>query len=279
MSESTHPTRDDRVLRSTRALAVFIAPFLLVAFVILFGFPGDTRRLWAWPIRPTMTAMVLAAAYLGGCLFFVRVLRERHWAAMKFGFVAVAIFASVLGVVTIVHWDRFTHGHVAFWLWAGLYFTAPFLVVAAWLVNRRYAATQAPGEARLGTVSRAVVAVTGLAALGTGLELLFDPTRVIPVWPWALTPLTSRVMGAVFCLGCAGLGALVDPRWVALRLMLQVEGLMVALILVAAGRARGELFGDRPLTWLMLGGFGAVLIGSGYLWVVHERRPGSPEAR
>lgn len=27
--------RDDRVLRSTRALSLFIAPFLLVAFVIL----------------------------------------------------------------------------------------------------------------------------------------------------------------------------------------------------------------------------------------------------
>ena len=56
--------RDDRVLPQTRALALFIVPFLLVAFVILYVFPDDTGRLFAWTIKPTMTAMVLASAYL-----------------------------------------------------------------------------------------------------------------------------------------------------------------------------------------------------------------------
>ena len=78
-----------------------------------------------------MTPMVLASAYLGGCYFFVRVLRERRWASVKSGFLAVALFAALLGVATILHWDRFNHGHVAFWLWVGLYLTAPFLVIAA----------------------------------------------------------------------------------------------------------------------------------------------------
>ena len=80
--------------------------------------------------------MVLASAYLGGFWFFVCVLRERRWAAVKLGFPAVALFATLLGIATVVHWEKFSHGHVAFWLWAGLYFTAPFLVVAAWLANR-----------------------------------------------------------------------------------------------------------------------------------------------
>ena len=60
--------RDDRVLASTRALALFVAPFLIVAFVLLYGFPADTRRLFAWTIHPTMTPMLLASAYLGGFL-------------------------------------------------------------------------------------------------------------------------------------------------------------------------------------------------------------------
>ena len=71
------PARDDRVLPQTRALALFIVPFLLVAFVILYVFPDDTGSLFAWTIKPTMTAMVLASAYLGGAWFFLRVLRER----------------------------------------------------------------------------------------------------------------------------------------------------------------------------------------------------------
>ena len=74
------------MLVSTRLLALVIIPFLLGAFVILYGFPRDTARLFAWPIKPTMTSMMLASAYLGGAYFFVRVLAERHWNVINGGF-------------------------------------------------------------------------------------------------------------------------------------------------------------------------------------------------
>lgn len=67
--------RDDLILPYTRGLSLFIAPFLLVAFLVLYPFPDQTRRLFAWTIQPTMTPMLLASAYLGGFYFFVRVLR------------------------------------------------------------------------------------------------------------------------------------------------------------------------------------------------------------
>ena len=128
--------RDDRVLPYTRLLSLLIIPFLLTAFVVLYFFPADTKRLFAWTINPTMTPMMLASAYLGGAYFFIRVLREPRWNVVKTGFVSVALFASLLGVATILHWDKFNHQHVAFWLWTGLYFTAPFLVTGAWLATR-----------------------------------------------------------------------------------------------------------------------------------------------
>jgi hypothetical protein len=265
--------RDDRILGFTRGLSLFIAPFLLVAFVLLYGFPGETGRLFAWPIHPTMTPMVLASAYLGGFYFFVRVLRERRWAAVKLGFPAVALFAALLGVATVIHWDRFTHGHVTFWLWAGLYFTAPFLVVAAWVANRSVAAPPREDEPRIGDVARWVVGLVGLVALATGIAMFVAPTTMIGLWPWALTPLTCRVVGAIFCLGAAGLGVVRDPRWLTLRLMLQVEVVMVVLMGVALVRARDELLTDRALAWLLPVGFATVLLGSGYLWVVNEVRP------
>jgi hypothetical protein len=255
---ANHPgsNRDDRVLATTRALAAFIAPFLLVAFVLLYGFPGDTARLWAWPIQSQMTSMLLASAYLGGCYFFLRVLLiERRWAAVRAGFVSVALFATLLGVATVLHWDKFAHGKPAFWLWAGLYFTAPFLVVAAWLANQRYAGRQAPDQPRLGRVTRRFVADVGGLAVITGLAMFIAPARVIAVWPWPLTPLTCRGVGATFCLGAAGLVVLVDPRWEAVRLMRQVQLVMFAFIFVAVVRARHEFFTDRPLTWVMAVGF------------------------
>jgi hypothetical protein len=271
---------DDRVLRATKALSGFIAPFLIVAFVVLYGFPTQTERLFAWTIHPTMTPMVLASAYLGGFYFFIRALWEPRWAALRLGMLSVALFATLLGVATIMHWDKFNHRHFAFWLWAGLYFTAPILVVLAYLANRRYAAEPLPDEPRLGPVSRWVVGLVGLAALATGITMFLDPPLMIAIWPWMLTPLTCRVVGAIFCLGTAGIGTLVDARWVAIRLMVQVEAVMIALILVAVLRAPGEFATARPLTWLMLTGFIGVLLGSGYLWYAHEvaprRRHGPP---
>ncbi|KRF25348.1 hypothetical protein ASG95_13285 [Phycicoccus sp. Soil803] len=87
------------MLTATKALSAFIAPFLLVAFVILYGFPGETARLWSWQIQSHMTSMLLASAYLGGCYFFLRVLLvERRWAEVRAGFVSVALFASLLGI-------------------------------------------------------------------------------------------------------------------------------------------------------------------------------------
>jgi hypothetical protein len=264
--------RDDRILGYTRALAWFIAPFLIVAFVVLYPFPGQTHRLFAWTIKPTMTPMLLASAYLGGFYYFLRVPRERRWAAVKTGFLSVALFASLLAVATLLHWDKFNHRHVAFWLWAALYFAAPFLVIGAWVANNRVSLAPTAGEQRLSEPTRWIIGLTGTAALVTGVVMFLAPAQVIPIWPWLLTPLTCRVVGAIFCLGSAGLGVFVDPRWITVQLMLQVEMIMIGLILFAAVRARGEFFTDRPLTWLMLGGFIAVLTGSAYLWSTQTAR-------
>jgi hypothetical protein len=257
--------RDDRVVATTKVLAVFVAPFLIVAFVLLYGFPGETERLFAWTIKPTMTPMVLASAYLGGFYFFSRVPFERRWAAVKTGFLSVAVFAALLGVATILHWEKFNHRHIAFWLWASLYFVAPFLVVAAWLNNRRFAALPRADERRLSGPVRWVIGIVGVLALATGLVMFAAPAEMITVWPWLLTALTCRVMGAIFCLGSAGIFVMSDPRWINVKLMLQVELIMLVLILVAVVRARGEFYTDRPMTWIMLIGFIVVTIGSALL--------------
>ena len=118
-----HPA-GGKVLPTTRWLALFIIPFLVVAAVILWFLPDQTGRLFAWPIRPPMTAMLLGTAYAGGIYFFTRVAFARQWHRVKVGFLPVATFSSLLCVATVLHWDRFTHGHVSFWTWVLLYFVA-----------------------------------------------------------------------------------------------------------------------------------------------------------
>ena len=271
----TEPARDDAVLAATRALSAFIVPFLVVAFVALYGFPGDTDRLFAWTIRPTMTPMMLGAVYIGGAYFFVQAFRARHWHTIKGGFVAVGTFASLLGVATIVHWDRFNHSHVAFWLWAGLYFTTPFLVWGVWLANSRRGSRPAPEDLLLPRPAQLVMAGVGALAVVMGLYLSLAPTQAIKVWPWMITPLTSRVLGAIFMLGVAGLGVLTDARWSAARLMLRVEVFMLSLVLVAAARARSDFDATNPLTWSLLVGFAAAVAGAIIVSWDMDKRAGS----
>ncbi|MDQ6726432.1 MAG: hypothetical protein M3066_09755 [Actinomycetota bacterium] len=260
------------MLPTTRALSAFIVPFLVVAFVVLYGFPGDTGRLFAWKIAPPMTPMTLGAVYIGGAYFFVQAFRATAWHTVAAGFVAVGTFASLMGVATVIHWDRFNHSHVAFWLWAGLYFTTPFLVWGTWAANRRRGTAASPGDLVLPPAARAVMGATGAIAAIAGAFLFLAPPRAIRVWPWTLTPLTSRVLGAVFMLGIAGLGVLTDARWSASRLMLQVQVFMLALILIAAARAHADFDGSKAMTWLLLAGFVAAMASAAALSVTMDRR-------
>jgi hypothetical protein len=259
-TDADTPVRDDRVLPATRGVGYAVAPFLIVAFAVLYPWPGDTGRLFAWHIVPTITAMVLGAAYLGGAYFFVRAARATAWHTVKGGFLPVGVFATLMGVTTVLHWDRFSHGHVAFWLWVLLYATTPFLIVWVWLRNRRHDRPAAAGELLLPPLAARLIATVGALSLATGLLLFVLPGTAARWWPWPLTPLTARVLGAIFCLGLAGLGTLADRRWTSARLPLQVAAAMLVLIMIAGVRAAGEFDPANWLTWLFAAGFGGVTI-------------------
>lgn len=264
--------RDDAVLPATKALSIVIVPFLVVAFVVLFAFPGDTDRLFAWTIKSTMTSMVLGSVYIGGAYFFVRAAAARSFHTLNGGFAAVTTFATLMGIATIIHWDKFNRDHVAFWLWAGLYLTTPFLVGGVWLANRRRATRPKPGDLELGRPAQWAIAAVGALALGFGVSFFVAPTSVDDVWPWAVTPLTGRVLAAILALGLAGIGVIWDRRWSAVRLMLQVESLMLTLILVAAARAHEEFETEATSTWVFLIGFVGALAGALWLMFVMDRR-------
>ena len=122
-------------------------------------------------------------------------------------------------------------------------------------------------------LERRLVVAVGLLALATGLALFLAPGTMNDLWPWPLTPLTARVIGATFCLGGAGVGVWFDPRWTSMRVMLQVEILMLVLMLIAAVRARDELIRSHALAWPLLLGSLLMLAGSAYLWLTYEHHP------
>jgi hypothetical protein len=264
------------VLRETRWLAVFIIPFLAVAFIVLYLFPTETARLFAWEIKPPMSAMMLGAAYLGGVWFFGRAARAGLWDEITVGFPAVAAFACILGVATFLHWDRFIHESLAFILWTILYVTTPFLVLGTWIRQRRHAAGTARAASRmLPTSVRSAVGVIGAAMIGVSAALFVAPALMGPTWPWALTPLTTRVMSAMFALpGLVGLGIALDGRWIAARIVIEAQILAVAFIVLAPLlHPEGIDFG-LPQAWVFFVGLSVLVVLLVVLSVTMRRRDG-----
>ncbi|MGV1036366.1 MAG: hypothetical protein ACOYD0_04985 [Candidatus Nanopelagicales bacterium] len=268
-------TGSDRVLPATRVLSVVIIPFLVLAFVVLYFWPSadDTARLFAWRIVPGYTSMLLASVYLGGGYFFFRAARETRWHRVGGGFLSVGLFATMMGIATVIHWDRFVHTNLAFWLWVALYLTTPFLVFGVWLLNQRESSKALPGDLLIPPGAARAIGLIGIAATASSLFLFFFPGTAASFWPWPITELTGRVVGAIFGLGVVGLGAFVERRWSSARILVQVEGLMLALILVAVVRARGDFYTTKPLTWVFAVGFAGMAVGSATLyWRMEQRR-------
>jgi hypothetical protein len=255
--------KTDRVLPETRWVAGLVIPFLIVAFIILYFFPHNTAKLFAWEIKSPMTAMMLGSAYAGGIYYFSGLLMTHQWHRIKVGLIPVTIFASVLNVATILHWDRFNHGTLPFFAWVSLYFTTPFIVFTLWLRNRGQDTNQPDkSDVTVPMLVRFVIGLVGATTLVIAISLFSNPTLGIKLWPWTLTPLTSRVMAAMFSLpGMVGLGMAFDSRWSSAQIILQSQGFSILLILVAVFRDRSGFNWSTPGSWLFTIGLTGMLAG------------------
>jgi len=267
--------KDDHVLKVTRAVSIAIIPILTAAFVLLFLFPTRTEQLWSWTITPTMSALVMGGGYLAGAYFFLRASTVKEWHRVGVGFVAITVFATMLGAATIVHWDRFNHDHVSFWAWAGLYFSTPFLLPWLYVRNRRTdPGTLAPGDRHVPGPIRAVVAGVGAAQLAFAAVMYFRPTAIVEHAPWTLTPLTARSLSAFAAFPAVlYLMFAFEKRWSALRIPVEVVMIGMFNIGVAAVLAADEFTAGAGLVWGWRIGLAVAFALLALLYYAMSRRP------
>jgi hypothetical protein len=250
------------VLPATRwaALAVFL--ILVPAVIVLWGAPDRTADVWSWTIKPDLTPIFLGSGYAAGAYFFWRTFRARVWHPSSAGVLSAAVFAGAMLVATLIHYDKFNHGDapvlaaVAFYGWLIVYIVSPFVVLWLWVRNQRLdprvaAAGEAvlPGGVLLGARLFGLVAVAGAAVF------FVSPQTAIDVWPWALTPLTARVLASfTFQVGVGALLLSRDSRWSSWRLLIQTFFVATAFLLVGAARAFDDFDSGSAATWLYLGG-------------------------
>lgn len=201
-----------RWLLGAAALLVFLAG------VQLFVFPLDTGTRFAWTIASPMTAVFLGASYWSAVGLELSGALARRWTVARVAVPAVFVFTSLTFVVTLVHLDRFhladdlpTATRAVTWAWIAVYAVVPVLMVLAWVLQAR-AGLAVPPATGLPTAVRLTVVSVALVLVGLGVALLVAPAWADAAWPWPLTPLTARAVGA-WCVGlgvAAGHARLVD---------------------------------------------------------------------
>ena len=199
---------DDQVLPAMRVAAVVVVAVLVPALIILWGLPSRTDDLWAWTIKAPLTPIFMGAGYGAGAYFFVRVWRTQRWHEVSCGVLSAAVFALLMLITTLLHFDKFNQGRAhdglpdppvlataAFYGWTIVYILSPFLVGWLWWRNqRRDPRVPAAGETLVSPQLRLVVRAVGIGALLAAAAVLVEPSIAIDAWGWTLTPLTARVL-------------------------------------------------------------------------------------
>lgn len=238
-------------------LSALLVLILVAAFVILYVLPHDVGgSIFAWPINPRMSSMMLGATYLGGAYFFLVTILSRKWRHIRLGLIPVTMFAATMGLNTLLHWPNFSHERIAFVIWAILYFTVPFFLPVLWYRNEQLASAE--DIARKGALplsSRRAFGALGVILTIASLLLFFTPQLMLAAWPWTLSLLTARIMAAIFILtGLTGLSLAYDGSWSGARYILQAQALPVILMIIAAYVAREDFDWANPASWFFVSG-------------------------
>jgi hypothetical protein len=228
---------------------------------ILFGLSTQTDRFFAWTIKVPLTAAFLGGAYLGSGLGEVSAARKRIWAQSRIAVPAVLLFSALTGVVTYVHRDLFhfastypASARAVAWGWTAIYVGFPVASTVILVRQSLVKGTDPAPDDRLPTWFRTALAVQGVAMLSVGLALFAVPRDMAPYWPWPLTELTARAVGAWgIGLGFANLHAVLAGSWSRTRVAMPSLAGVGALTLVAIARFPATVDWRAPAAWILVG--------------------------
>jgi hypothetical protein len=247
------------VTGAMRLLLAVAGGLVFIAGCQLFILTERTDRYFAWTVQPAATAAFLGAAYWASCGLELLAARERIWARARVAVPAVLAFTTLTLVATLLHRDRFhlqsadRLARTAAWVWLGIYAAVPLLLTAALAHQLRAPGVDPPRLAMLPPWLRLLVGAQGIVLLLLGAALFLAPLRAAPLWPWTLTALTARAVGAwLVGLGVAAAHVAWENDWARARPALVGEVLLGVLLFVALVRypQAADWGGVRALLYL-----------------------------
>jgi len=245
--------KNDAIYLFTRLVETAVAVFSILAFIILFFFPDYTGQLFSWAVKPHMSSLYIGAAYLGGAWLQAKTVFGKRWHRVHVALLPMSVFTILMLTATLLHWDRFSLGTPVFKTWLIFYIIAPILIPAVWMTNKQTnSGAPEDSDVVVSPVARTVTRLFATVMLVFVTAGFLYPEFFIRIWPWALTPLTARVMAS--WLSVIGLGAWMmstDPRWTSWRVFLESIFVGYGLVLAAAAMNSTD-FTTSVINWFTI---------------------------
>ena len=251
----------------------------LVAGPVLYLFPYDTGSYFAWTIRHPLTPVFMGASYLAG-VGNLWAIRSGRWQVARAALPPIFVFGAGQLVATLLHLDIFNWSHPVAWAWLAVYVGSPPAALALFQAAEKRSGAADERQGGLPEYIRPVMAFWAALFGIIGLALFLLPPVMAGLWPWSLTPLTSRVIGAWY-LASATLAAVLsrqhsgETAWIGFS-----AGLVVTpLLLIGAAVHRSEFNGPAASVgmWLLtVAGYGATSL---MFWLACRRRGAAPGER
>lgn len=197
---------NDQVIKKTtkEIQIILIIASILVGCVgsSLYFFSEKTEVLFSWTITPSLTAAYLGGGYLAAFVLEYLASRESKWANARIAVPGVWAFTIVTLLVTIFHIDRFHFNSSNFitlsgtWVWLLVYIIVPVALGIFWIRQVRLPGTDPARENKLPRWLHYSILIQGLTLLLSGTAMILLHQKTMSFWPWALSALTSRAIGA-----------------------------------------------------------------------------------
>jgi len=255
-------TRDDRILPFTRTISASIIVALLLAFLALYVESDHTDWDFAWTILPRTSAILIGAGYAAGAYFFARLVTDKRWHRVQAGFLPITAFTICMLAATFLHWSRFHHGALPFYLWTIIYALTPILVSFIWWHNRATGSNDLEeNDLRFPSFVNWTLGLVGVIGVLIFLFIFIQPSVLIALTPWKLTELTARVFAGWSILASSTvLSIALDGRWSATRILMESAMVTIALTLLGLPRMWEDFDRTNPMLYTLVAGLSLALI-------------------
>ena len=248
--------------RAVLGLEVF---FNIASLTTVGMFPDQTATKFAWEIKSVVMAAVFGGLYLSVAPTGILQFLARHWEMIRVMILPLIAFTTAELIATLLHLDRFFVGTLRFNVWLASYILPPPLLLMMYLYHEQRSSHPAVSTP-LPKALRQFFVLLGTLITADGLLAFQSPSRLVSSFPWALTPLTARVLaGWVIVLGALLLSIAREND----RDRVRIASPVLILLLPAVGfqifRFRDQVDLAHPRIWLNVGIFSILTICGLYL--------------